>query len=149
LLSGVVLTGTLLAGCQQNPTKRNEDPSVAVETTEQQELRQRLIQEKKLEIGFSEKDVQQAWGEPEYKKDTDTGQRWVYTKIIARQRYVLKRNYNESSKQWEYREVSQQVPEEVATRMVEFTNGKVSLWRIYPDSILLKPLEIKPAEPAR
>jgi hypothetical protein len=127
----VILVGGLLSGCQTAQTQpggTTDDPAAVSPE------HRRIINKKQIARGFTPLEVELAWGKPASRKtsEDELKQIWYYTAIVTVSHYVTVKRTNPNTGLEEYVEEPYPVKREMILRTVDFEEGLVARWKIYP-----------------
>jgi hypothetical protein len=129
----IMLAGSMLSGCETAQTRPDNSTDYLASVTPEH---RRIIAKKQIAAGFTNLEVELAWGLPAYRRVSDDAlqQIWYYTTIIQVNHYVTVKKKNPATGLDDYVEEPYPVQREVITRSVYFEEGVVTRWKIYPVS---------------
>jgi len=133
LAGSLLLCLMLLAGCEtlDNRLARNQE-LLKNSPAEHQSL----IQQGRIQVGFTPTEVYLAWGAPTHKAFTENAQgseeTWFYTLTQAETYYREERYYDRRYDMWRYVDRPYQLYLEYIFQEAIFINGALSSFTIYP-----------------
>jgi len=133
LLASSLVFCLLLTACETLDSRltRNQDllKNLPVE-------HQSLIQQGRIQVGFTPTEVYLAWGEPTHKAFTENAQgseeTWFYTLTQTETYYREERYYDRRYDMWRYVDRPYQRYLEYIFQEAIFTNGALSSFTVYP-----------------
>lgn len=97
---------------------------------------QQLIQQGRVALDFTPREVYLAWGAPARSRVTTDaeGERevWVYTRLLTETRYHLHQRYDQRSNTWRTIEEPWYLDHETVIREAVFVNNRLVSWTVSP-----------------